>query len=67
MTRESSSYHLTQHGRSSLAAMPAEEYERLIAVTDFVDGIGAVRAGLEAAEAGRSKPAAKVIREREAV
>ena len=47
--------------------MPAEEYERLIAVTDFVDGIGAVRAGLEAAEAGRSKPAAKVIREWEAV
>jgi len=53
---------LNQHGRPSLAVMPAEEYERLIAATDFMDGIDAVKEGLAAAEAGSSKPAAKVIR-----
>ena len=58
---------LTQHGRPSLAVMPAEEYERLIAAADFMDGIEAVKEGLDAAEAGRSKPAAEVIREWEAL
>ena len=52
---------LTQHGRPSLAVMPAEEYERLLIAVDYLDDIEAVRAGLEAAEAGRSKPAAEVI------
>lgn len=52
---------LTQHGRPSLAVMPAEEYERLLTAVDYLDDIEAVRAGLEAAEAGRSKPAAEVI------
>ena len=41
--------------------MPAEEYERLLIAVDYLDDIEAVRAGLEAAEAGRSKPAAEVI------
>jgi hypothetical protein len=41
--------------------MSAEEYERLIAASDFMDGIEAVKEGLEAAEAGRSKPVAEVI------
>jgi prevent-host-death family protein len=58
---------LTQHGRPSLAVMPAEEYERLIAASDFMDGIEAVKEGLEAAEAGRSKPTAEVIRDWEAL
>lgn len=58
---------LTQHGRPSLAVMPAEEYERLIAATEFMDSIEAVKEGLEAAQAGRSKPAAEVIREWEAL
>ena len=58
---------LTQHGRPSLAVMPAEEYERLIAASDFMDGIEAVKEGLEAAVAGRSKPAAEVIRGWEAL
>ena len=34
---------LTQHGRPSLAVMPAEEYERLITADDFMDGIEAVK------------------------
>ncbi|MEO5913081.1 MAG: type II toxin-antitoxin system Phd/YefM family antitoxin [Luteolibacter sp.] len=54
---------LTQHGRPSLAVMPAEEYERLIDAAEYLDGIEAVRIGLEAAEAGRSKPALEAIRE----
>jgi predicted transcriptional regulator len=47
--------------------MSAEECERMIAATDFMDGIETVREGLEAAEAGRSKPASEVIREWEAL
>ena len=58
---------LTQHGRPILAVMPAEEYERLINAAETLDGIEAVRLGLEAAESGRSKPAAEVIREWEAL
>lgn len=58
---------LTQHGRPSLAIMPAEEYERLIDAAEYLDGIEAVRVGLEAAEAGRSKPASEAIREWEAL
>ena len=58
---------LTQHGRPSLAVMPAEEYERLIDAAEYLDGIEAVRLGLEAAEAGRSKPASEAIREWEAL
>jgi PHD/YefM family antitoxin component YafN of YafNO toxin-antitoxin module len=58
---------LTQHGRPSLAVMPAEEYERLIAASDLMESIEAVKEGLEAAEAGRSKPAAEVIRAWEAL
>ncbi len=54
---------LTQHGRPSLAIMPAEEYQRLIDASETLDGIEAVRAGLEAAEAGRSMLASEVIRE----
>ena len=55
---------LTQHGRPSLAVMPAEEYERLIDSVETLDAIEAVRVGPEAAEAGRSKPASEAIRER---
>lgn len=58
---------LTQHGRPSLAVMPAEEYERLAEAADYLDGIEAVRIGLEAAEAGRSKPVAEAIRDWEAL
>jgi hypothetical protein len=47
--------------------MSAEEYERMIAAADFMDGIEAARKGLEAAEAGPSKRAAEVIREWEAL
>ena len=47
--------------------MPAEEYERLIDAAETLDGIEAVRVGLEAAEAGRSKPASEAIREWEAL
>ncbi len=52
---------LTQHGRPTLAVMPAEEYERLIDAAEYLDGIKAVRVGLEAAESGHSKPASEVI------
>ena len=58
---------LTQHGRPSLAVMPAEEYERLINAAETLDGIEAVRIGLEAAEAGHSKPASEAIREWDAL
>ena len=57
----------TQHGRPSLAVMPAEEYERLIDAAEILDGIEAVRVGLEGAEAGHSKPASEAIREWEAL
>jgi len=52
---------LTQHGRPSLAVMPAEEYERLSAAAEYLDSIEAIRSGLEAAEAGRSKPLSEAI------
>ena len=58
---------LTQHGRPSLAVMPTEEYQRLIDAAEFLDGIEAVGIGLEAAEAGRSKPASEAIREWESL
>lgn len=47
--------------------MSAEEYERLADAADYLDGIEAVRIGLEAAEAGRSKPASEAIRGWEAL
>ena len=52
---------LTQHGRPSLAVMPAEQYERLIHAAEYLDSVEAVRVGLEAAEAGHSKPASEAI------
>jgi prevent-host-death family protein len=52
---------LTQHGRPSLAVMPAEEYERLVDAAEYLDSIEAIRIGLEAAEAGRSKPMSEAI------
>ncbi len=52
---------LTQHGRPCLAVMPAEEYERLSAAAEYLDSIEAVKIGLEAAEAGRSKPLSDAI------
>jgi prevent-host-death family protein len=58
---------LTQHGRPSLAIMPAEEYERLADAAEYLDSIEAIRMGLEAAEAGHSKPAAEAIRSWEAL
>jgi prevent-host-death family protein len=58
---------LTQHGSPSLAVMPAEEYERLVEAAETLDAIEAVRAGLEAAETGRCKPADDVILEWEAI
>jgi hypothetical protein len=47
--------------------LPAEKYERLIDAAETLDGIEAVRIGLEAAEAGRSKSASEAIREWEAL
>lgn len=58
---------LTQHGRPSLAVMPAEEYERLADAADYLDSVEAIRIGLEAAEEGRSKPVSDAIREWEAL
>ena len=58
---------LTQHGRPSLAIMPAEEDERLADAAEYLDSIEAIRMGLEAAEAGHSKPAAEAIRSWEAL
>jgi prevent-host-death family protein len=52
---------LTQHGKPSLAVMPAEEFERLMEARDYLDSVEAIRAGLDAAEAGRFKPAEQVI------
>jgi len=58
---------LTQHGRPSLAVMPAEQYERLIHAAEYLDSVEAVRVGLEAAEAGHSKPASAAIHAWEAL
>jgi len=52
---------LTQHGKPSLAVMPAEEFERLMEAKDYLDTVEAIRVGLAAAEAGQYKPAEKVI------
>ncbi len=54
---------LTQHGRPSLAVMPAEEFERLMEAKEYLDTVEAIRLGLEAAEAGQSRPADEVISE----
>jgi hypothetical protein len=41
--------------------MPAEEYERLSVAAEYLDSIEAIRIGLEAAEAGLSKPLSESI------
>ena len=42
---------LTQHGRPSLAVLPAEEFERLMEAKDYLDTVEAIRIGLQAADA----------------
>ena len=54
---------LTQHGRPSLAVLPAEEYERLMGAKDYLDTVEAIRLGLEAAENGQFRAAEEVIAE----
>jgi prevent-host-death family protein len=58
---------LTQHGRPSLAVMPAEEYETLMGAKDYLDSVEAIRIGLQAAEDGELRPAEDVIKEWEAL
>ena len=58
---------LTQHGRPSLAVMPAEEYEKLMGAKDYLDSVEAIRVGLQAAEDGELRPAEDVIKEWEAL
>jgi len=58
---------LTQHGRPSLAVLPAEEYERLMQGKDYLDSVEAVRLGLQAVEEGRVRPADEVIVEWESL
>ncbi len=58
---------LTQHGRPSLAVMPAEEYETLMVAKDYLDTIEAIRIGLKAADDGELRPAEEVIKEWEAL
>lgn len=58
---------LTQHGRPSLAVMSAEDYERLFDAADYLDSVEAIKIGLEAAEAGHSKPVSEAIPEWEAL
>lgn len=58
---------LTQHGRPSLAVMPAEEYEILMGAKDYLDTIEAIRIGLKAADDGELRPAEEVIKEWEAL
>ena len=58
---------LTQHGRPSLAVLPAEEYERLMQGKDYLDSVEAVRLGLQAVEEGRVRPADEVIAEWESL
>ncbi len=52
---------LTQHGRPSLAVLPAEEYERLMASKDYLESVEAIRVGLQAAEDGQVRAAEEVI------
>ena len=52
---------LTQHGKPSLAVLPAEEFERLMEAKDYLDTVEAIRAGLDAVEPGQFKPAEKAI------
>lgn len=52
---------LTQHGRPSLAVLPAEEYERLMQGNDYLESVEAIRLGLEAVKEGRVRPADEVI------
>jgi len=52
---------LTQHGRPSLAVLPAEEYERLMASKDYLESVEAIRLGLQAAEDGQVRAAEEVI------
>ena len=54
---------LTQHGRPSLAVLPAEEFERLMEAKDYLDTIEAIRVGLQAADAGQFKSAEDLISE----
>lgn len=52
---------LTQHGRPSLAVLPAEEYERLMESKDYLESIEAIRLGLKAVEDGEVRSAEDVI------
>lgn len=52
---------LTQHGKPSLAVMPAEEFERLMEARDYLESVAAIQAGLDAAEAGQFESAEQVI------
>ena len=52
---------LTQHGRPSLAVLPAEEYERLAEAQDYLDSVEAIRLGLKAVEDGDVRPADEVM------
>ena len=58
---------LTQHGRPSLAVMPAEEYETLMDAKEYLDSVEAIRLGLDAVEKGELRPAESVIRDWEAL
>ncbi len=52
---------LTQHGRPSLAVLPAEEYERLMQSKDYLESVEAIRLGLRAVEEGQVRTAEDVI------
>jgi len=52
---------LTQHGRPSLAVLPAEEYERLMESKDYLESVEAIRVGLQDVETGKIRPVAEVI------
>ena len=54
---------LTQHGRPSLAVLPAEEYERLLRAKDYLETVEAIRIGLQAVEDGELRAAEEVIAE----
>lgn len=54
---------LTQHGRPSLAVLPAEEFERLMEAKDYLDTVEAIRIGLQAADGGQFSTAEDTIRE----
>jgi len=58
---------LTQHGRPSLAVLPAEEYERLMRSQDYLESVEAIRLGLKAVDDGEVRPAEEVIAEWESL